>query len=306
MNSHNLALAVIVLYNPVRDELRPLIKSLIGQVKNICVVDNSEVNNENLFSDIVIQSDCKVNYMPLFDNKGIAEAQNVGISFAKKMKFEYVLLLDQDSFLPNGMVDDLIFAQRSLKDNGIKVAAVGPSFIDVKSGEICGAVRIRWLKIEKLIVDSKEREPVLSDYIIASGSLISLDTLKEVGCMREDLFIDWVDIEWGERANRKGYASYIVPNVVMQHSIGDESIQVLGRNVNIHSDFRNYYIIRNTVNLLFSDSFLFKSKVLMSLKFVWYVFLYTMASKNKFSSVSIYLRAVIDGFRSNMNKGYFK
>ena len=68
--------------------------------------------------------------------------------------------------------------------------------------------------------------------------------------MREDLFIDWVDIEWCLRAESQGLESYIVPSAIMMHSIGDDTVRVLGRDINLHSDLRNYYMVRNATYLL--------------------------------------------------------
>ena len=65
-----------------------------------------------------------------------------------------------------------------------------------------------------------------SDHLISSGSLIRLDVFDKVGLMLEELFIDFVDIEWGMRAKKNGYICYIANNVLMKHSIGDKSVKI--------------------------------------------------------------------------------
>ncbi|WP_104026785.1 glycosyltransferase family 2 protein, partial [Vibrio jasicida] len=222
-------LPIIVLYNPNKEALGNLLFSLERQVDIVCIVDNSDSSNEKIISELFSNIDIKVIYMPLYNNVGIAKAQNIGISEACKRRYEFVLLLDQDSELPSRMLETLVIEHFNLKRDGVSVGAIGPVFQDIKTKELCGAVLTKWFHIERPKVDTSTSRPIKTDYLIASGSLISLSTLSEVGLMREDLFIDWVDIEWGERANSKGYSSYIIPSVVMAHSIGDESVEVLGR-----------------------------------------------------------------------------
>jgi len=67
--------------------------------------------------------------------------------------------------------------------------------------------------------------------------------------MREDLFIDYVDIEWGLRARHQGFQSYGVCSAYMRHSLGDHPINFFGKNIPLHSPLRHYYHFRNAVLL---------------------------------------------------------
>lgn len=105
------------------------------------------------------------------------------------MGADRVLLLDQDSVPSPGMVDLLASHLDTLLSAGIKVAAVGPRLIDR-----------RWNSRDRLA--PRGRSSISAgllevDHLIASGALISLSTIDAVGEMRGDLFIDFVDIEWG-------------------------------------------------------------------------------------------------------------
>lgn len=302
----NSVLPIIVLYKPDDSDLRALINSLMGQVERVCIVDNSDFDNSEIISIMCTDFGIDFYYKPLLENVGIAKAQNIGINIAKEHNYDYVLLLDQDSALPGKMVSSLVCAYKNLQAQGVNVGAIGPAFLDIKSNELCGAVITKWFRVERPKVDLNVVIPVKSDYIIASGSLIEVATLNIVGLMRENLFIDWVDIEWGERANRHGFHSFIVPSIVMRHSIGDSLVRAFGRDVNLHSEFRNYFIIRNSVNLLFCGSFTIKNKLLMVAKPVWYTILYTRLSDNKLRSFMLYSKAIFDGLTFNMGKGHFR
>ena len=70
--------------------------------------------------------------------------------------------------------------------------------------------------------------------------------------MREDLFIDHVDLEWGVRARKAGWRLVAVPAAKLTHSLGDDVVRLPGRDqpVHVHSPIRNYYILRNTIALV--------------------------------------------------------
>ncbi|WP_279132466.1 glycosyltransferase family 2 protein [Photobacterium phosphoreum] len=302
-----MVLPIIVLFNPEKELLKRLLISLKDQVKDICIVDNSPISVKNKIGDILNIIPNKVEYFELNENKGIATAQNIGIKYAEDNNYSHVLLLDQDSGLPDNMVKGLLNAENKLLEIGIKVATVGPVFIDEKTNESVSAIHTKLFYLKRVPVDVNSSEPVVSDYIIASGSLIRMSVLKEIGFMVDDLFIDWVDIEWGERANHiYGYKSFIIPTVIMRHSIGDETTKSFGRNFNLHSDFRNYFIVRNAVYLIRSKSMSFNSKSLSLIKIPYYIILYSFMSKRRLYSLGLLVKAAFDGIVSNMGKGHFK
>lgn len=299
-------LPIIILFNPDLVLLQRLLDSLVAQAQSICIVDNSPSPNEEAINNLLSHYSNNFTYNALYDNVGIAKAQNIGIQHAKENSFSHVLLLDQDSALPENMINNLLKSEQELTTKGSKVAAIGPAFIDEKTQEIAPAINVKFLHTNKTPIDINSTTPVKADYIIASGSLIRLEILESLGNMREELFIDWVDIEWGERCQAYGYQSYITPTVLMQHSIGDESVRILGRNINLHSDFRNYFIVRNAMYLIHSSKMSKKSKLLFLIKIPQYIIFYSLASQKKLYSVKLLLKAVIDGMFSNMYKGHFK
>ena len=294
--------AVIILYNPDISLLDRLLRSVIGQVERTYIIDNTPGSTADL-SSFFDQYHGNISYIPLGDNKGIATAQNIGIRKCMDAGCSHVLLLDQDSALPIHAVTKLLAAEKALLRLNIKVGAVGPQFIDEKTGKSAPAIRHRWFRIVKLHLDMKSSDPVETDHLIASGALIQTSVLRLVGLMRDDLFIDWVDIEWGLRAKHKGYSSFYVPNVVMQHSVGDSAIRVFGRDVHLHSDVRNYYMLRNAVYLMRLRSMGWKWKINFAPRIPIYLFLYPYLSNNKRTNLRLVLRALLDGARGKLG-GY--
>ena len=87
--------AGIVLYNPDIERLKKCFDSLKQQVSKIFVFDNSEIQH-------VIQ-DKSVVYLSEDKNRGIAYALNCIMLEAQKNGFDWVVTMDQDSVVPNGL-----------------------------------------------------------------------------------------------------------------------------------------------------------------------------------------------------------
>lgn len=113
--------------------------------------------------------------------------------------------------------------------------------------------------------------------------------------MRDDLFIDWVDAEWGFRAGRTGFRHYIVPTAVMEHSVGEASRFIGGRAFNLHNNTRNYYIVRNATYLLRPELMGWKWTSAMLFRIPRYIALHTWFSSARWRSLTTMLAAVADG-----------
>jgi rhamnosyltransferase len=291
--------AVVVLYHPDPALFPRLIESIAGQVQKAFVVDNTPRPGGSV--PITLEHPrLAISYHANGKNEGLAAAQNFGIDRAIREGFTHVLLLDQDSALPEDAVQGLLAAERSLLERGQQVAAVGPLFIDEKTGERSRGVRHVGLRVRWFPIPLAETQPVKTDYLIASGSLIRTSVLMHIGPMRDELFIDWVDTEWAYRASSAGYRNYIVPRVIMKHSVGDATGELLGKRFNLHSPVRNYYIVRNAVYLLRDRRMSRHWRMTMILYVPKYILVHSLLAQNRLQSFRQMLRAVWDGLRKNM------
>jgi rhamnosyltransferase len=242
-------IAVVVSYKPELEKLRALLEALVPQVEAVVVVDNG---SESYFRGWIGQSlTPAIHGVFLRTNTGIAAAQNVGISWARRHGADYVVLFDQDSLPAQDMVRCLVEAADIKRAEGYKVAAVGPRYLDKRQNNPPPFVKVRGLRVLRQGCGSADLITE-TDYLISSGCLIPVSTIDSVGAMREDLFIDYVDIEWGLRAQRNGFQSFGVFSARMLHSLGDTPIRVFGRSIPLHSPLRHYYHFRNAV-ILFAE-----------------------------------------------------
>lgn len=235
--------AVIVTFQPDLRALDDELTALRPQVGILIVVDNGSRNLPAL-QQLLMRYEAHLESLQV--NTGIAHAQNVGIAVAKRLGASGVLLMDQDSVPAADMVVNLQKAMQRLNTQGHRVAAVGPRYIDDRYEEMPCFNRVNGIKMARLGCDS-ESEVVEADYLIASGSLIPLAVIDRVGAMADDLFIDYIDTEWGLRAKAAGFACFGVCAARLGHSLGENPVRFLGRYISVHSPIRNYYFVRNAL-----------------------------------------------------------
>ena len=236
--------AVVVSYRSDPERLARQFDCLLEQVSAIVWVDNASPDalrqlHRRWPAD-------RVHALWLDDNQGIGAAQNRGIERALALGASHVLLMDDDSLPAPDMVPSLLgaLAERPL------AAAVGACHVDPRREtertpfSVVDGGRLRWLACS----DADRIWEV--DHVIASGCLIPAPVLEAVGSMREDFFIDWVDTEWCLRARNRGYRIYGVCGALLEHTLGDRVVRVLGREIPWHAPWRHYYQARNFVLML--------------------------------------------------------
>ena len=94
-------------------------------------------------------------------------------------------------------------------------------------------------------------ELVEADFLITSGCLVPLAAYEAVGAFDENLFVDFIDMEWCFRAQALGYKSYGICSAVMPHELGiGVGGSAFGMTVLDYSPVRRYYFARNTIRVL--------------------------------------------------------
>jgi len=230
--------AIAVTYHP-DTELPARFSRILRQVSRLVIVDNGSSDAEIMMLQ-GFAANPAVTLMLNFTNLGVASALNNGIDHAAKLGFRWVLLLDQDSYIDDDMVQTLIAVQAAFPDRD-RLAVIGSGFRDTDEAPrepgdgSCGG---GW----------KEAESV-----ITSGSLIPLKAHAVVGPFREEFFIDYVDTEYCFRARAKGYRVIRTRKLIMRHAIGAitrHRVLWLNKWTYNHTADRRYYIARNDTVML--------------------------------------------------------
>ena len=239
-------------------------------------------------------------------NEGIARALNVGAMYARDSGAEYVLFSDQDSMPKEGMVDGLLRSTNELRELGYEVGAVGPSFINTVS-EVSYRFQVKrpgqWTYSN---AEPTRSDPYLETLsLITSGMLVPVSVLAEVGMMREDFFIDHVDIEWCHRARCMGYHLFGTWHAQMDHQMGEGRLRVwvLGwRSVNGYGPLRLYYQFRNFTYMMRLDYIPWWWKLRASRYWLGEAYAHLFFSRQRVLSLRMIMLGVFDGIRGCMGK----
>lgn len=290
--------AVVVTYQPELAALFQLLRALVPQVSFTVVVDNGSALNidqwllRQFHGDVVVIS--------LKENRGIGAAQNIGIAWAREKGAHYVVFSDQDSIPHEGMVQELFFAIERFRMQGQKVACVGPCYFDPRHNNLPPFRRVQGLLLKRL--GCSNRSVVLVDHLVSSGCLVPIDVIEKVGDMREDLFIDYVDIEWGLRARRFGYQSFGVCKALMTHRLGETPLRFFHRRVAVHSPLRHYYHFRNAILVYKQPWVPLNWKLVHGLRLLTRYGVYTLLAKPRFSHWRMMTLGIWHGLRNKAGK----
>ena len=290
---------LVVTYNPNFEKLSILIGNLIESGGRVVIVNNGKSFS---LEKINLSDNDSIEIFSLIKNEGIAKAQNIGIERAKILGCEYVVFFDQDSSLDNSFIKNLISDYNYMKNKNYKIAAVGPRFLDENKGFYFPALKFNSFGlIDKISVENIQ-EPIEVSFLISSGTLVSVAALEEIGNMKEEFFIDYVDTEWCFRALSKGYKLYMSEKAVMRHSVGDDTINLLNFKIPVHSGYRRYYRVRN---LFFMWKMPYIPKILTSklmiTNFAIQILLFLLKDK-KIDYIKYYFKAIKDGI--NQSRDY--
>jgi rhamnosyltransferase len=187
--------AGIVLYNPDNiQRFHDSLKSVLCQFSKVYLFDNSTEKIEYLpFEDNVV-------YLTKHKNLGIAYALNRMMEQAERDGFQWLVTMDQDSILPDKMVE----AYRThIYDPD--VAIICPQVIDKRRAYMT----VKTEPVEEFVEEC-----------ITSGSCTSIETWKKLGKFDEWLFVDLVDNEFCKRVIVSGYKILQLNSLVMNQEFG--------------------------------------------------------------------------------------
>jgi rhamnosyltransferase len=289
--------AVVVVYNPDLKILESLLEITLPMVQRIVIVNNDQ-NADTLTFLNTCEESLKIKLIPMTRNVGLAAGMNAGIEWSIQAGCSHVLLLDQDSIPQNNMVDRLLSASDHIASTGIRVAAVGASHLDPRSGYTSSFGKI-----------DKSSNYAEVKYLQSSGSLISTTAIQSVGLMDDGLFIHHIDQEWCMRAASQGYESFGVSDAWMNHIVGDDIVRIwLGywRDIHLHSPLRHYFAFRNSVLLYGRDYIPWDWKLQDFARLVFMFIFYALFSTSRREHIYMMVRGARDGWQKKTGEASVK
>lgn len=289
-------IAVVVAYHPTSGELEASVRSLILNFKEIVVV----WNGPHPFKTPTFLKDKRIHLLDMKDNVGLAKALNEGIAKAYQLGAAWAYLSDQDSTLPRDFKKLMVeYSGQIPKD--IKVGTIGPRYFNETTHNNNRFIQMSLLRVNH-VGQSFDKPFLEAEYLITSGSFISRETFFKVGPMREELFIDFIDIEWSLRAKRMGYQAIALPNVMIHHRLGDFGFNFFGTRFPIHSPLRIYYYFRNAAYLYKRRYISLNWKLVDGTRNIFRFLFYVILVKPRLSYLRMALLGTYHGIIGRMGK----
>jgi len=285
---------IFVTFYPDIKLLKNAVESIITQAENIYIIDNTPEKCHDLESFKVFNT---IEVIYLGDNKGIAYAQNIGIKKSLTNNADFIMLSDQDTVYPENYIKNMF----SCIEKTEQVAAIAPLFNDTNCKITNSGFYKKGFFFYTLFYPKNGIFEI--PQAIASGKIINAVYLNEIGLMKEELFIDWIDFEWCWRATNKGYKIIGNANVTITHLLGDHTTDIGFREINLRTPIRHYYITRNAFYLSLRCNDLNPLyRFILFLKSFRYLIGYPILSKPHLTHLKFVLLGFWDGIRGKLGK----
>lgn len=295
--------AVVLTHQPDMAALEALVERIVPQVAGIVIVDNGSGAEVQAALAKAVARYASVRTIWLEANLGVAAGHNRGIEAALEQGCAFVLILDQDSLPAPDMVAELAKGYRGAAETAQKVAAVGPRYVQQLTGERFFFVQLGRLGLKNLPCTGGEL--IRTDFLISSGCLIAAAALREVGLMREELFIDHVDTDWFMRARQRAWTAYGVCSATMEHRLGDRTLRLwLGgwREIALHSPLRHYYQFRNSIFLFLRSSYPLRWKATEAKRKLGMLLVFGLLLPDRAAHLKMMLCGIRDGLRGRLGR----
>jgi len=192
----------------------------------VIVVDNGSRDDT---VEMLRQCFPKVRLIENAANRGVAPARNQALRIARG---DFVLILDADTRVMPGAIDDLAAFARSAPDAGIVGAKMinpdGVLQLTCRRFPTIFTPLLRRLQFIPLFRNSRTlRDQVMADwdhnsirevdYVIGACQLIRREVIAEVGFLDENIFYGPEDVDYCLRAQSHGWKVYYYPNATIMH-----------------------------------------------------------------------------------------
>lgn len=238
-----------------------------GEIDTIFVYDNSTERkywDQNKLTKFV--------YETTHENKGLSYAYNRAARYAADNGYDWLLILDQDTILPN----NLLKAYREASDSNPGIRLFMPKVMTTSGSPLSPARMNHYMPVKNFSLPEGLINP--AHYcIINSGLLINVEAFSKVGGYNEAVMVDFADFQFIERFSSFFDQAYVVDAVCLQSFSNQEQSNVnkLNRFRIFCRSLRNYsplnkknrfwihfVVMKRTVSLAMKTKTLYPFKIL--------------------------------------------
>lgn len=222
-----------------------------GDMAEVILVDNASTDDS---LQRLKDSYPALHYVENNDNLGFSEGNNRGIDYALAQGFEYLLLLNNDTFVAPNFLTEMM----EVLESDESVGAVQPkiyynhdrNLIWSAGGKFSTAFTRSWT----IGNDKPDRgaydEQIEIDWITGCAFLVRSEIVKEIGGLSNLFFYGcFDDVEWSLRIKSAGHRLIYCPTSVIYHAVAASSSGSKGKE-GVLKPFFHYMVNRNHLILL--------------------------------------------------------
>ena len=260
----------------------------------IILIDNE--SNPKELKKIKNQFD-KIITFPNQKNLGFTGANNIGIEYAIKNDFEYVMLINNDTEVEKNFINPLI----ELLEKNQNFGAAQPLILNYYNRNkvwSAGGFLNKFFGYT-YVIKSPEGIKKNIDWITGCCFFLRTDVIKKIGLLDEKFFAYYEDVDWSIRIKNAGYDLAFVKSSVVYHH-GSKSSKNES-NEGTLSPFVHYLNIRNHIFLLRKNKDVFNSIGVLFFQFFkivsYSVYFIVRVRINKLNMV---YKGLVDGLMKNI------
>ena len=289
-------ISIIVTYNGLGD-IEKCIKSVQGE-SSIVVIDNASTDGT---SDFVSNNFPDIKLIALNENIGFGKANNIGISYALEKKYEYIFFINQDAYLQqNGICNlvkscDPVYGLISPIHYNFDGSSFDKTFLQVAPRSL----------LNDLFFNKHLGKVYMTDFINAAGWLIPSSVLKTIGGFDPLFFVYGEDVNFIQRLKFHEFKIGICPTVGLYHNSSNNFYSLLKKK-DKPGWFIRSMLYQNLANVNTMSLFkLFKFKFYIYRKLMLSLVKIETDSLSKYIKILKYsnFRKVFYSLRKNKTKG---
>lgn len=229
-----MVLAIIVTYNGEK-YIEDCIENLQSQTQqiDILVVDNDSTDDT---CEIITRKYPRVKVLETGYNSGFACGNNIGIQYAMERGYEYVLLINEDTF------SDQMLVEKLLAYANCETAVIPKIYMNGSRTKVWYAAGKLDLKKRRALNCQKELVNSVTEVSFMTGCcmFIHTDIFRKVGLFDEKYFMYYEDTDLSMRMYRQGIKMLYIPDTYVWHRIQGKT----------RKEYYAYYMTRNRLYFL--------------------------------------------------------